>query len=116
MQPQNISLTQSVPPVPQPLGSYLMEAGLITSAQVAVALNDQKLMNGMRFGEVLVTRGWIQQQTLDFVIKRVIEPERKAAQPVPQTVRTPILKSLAQTPERQPMRAFAEDAGVNWVG
>ncbi len=31
------------------LGGYLVEAGLLTPAQVDVALNDQKL-TGMRFG------------------------------------------------------------------
>jgi hypothetical protein len=39
------------------LGGYLVEAGLITPAQVDVALNDQKIMDGMRFGEVLSARG-----------------------------------------------------------
>jgi hypothetical protein len=116
MQTQPCFPAQGVPPVLQPLGSYLIEAGLITSAQVAVALNDQKVMDGMRFGEVLVARGWIKQQTLDFVIKRVVEPERKVAQPAAQPVRTPVLKTLAKTPERRAMRALAEDEGVNWVG
>lgn len=56
-----------------------MEAGLITPAQVDVALNDQRVMEGMRFGEVLVARGWIKQQTLDFLMRKVIGPEQRAA-------------------------------------
>ncbi len=58
------------------LGGYLVEAGLLTTAQVDVALNDQKI-TGMRFGEILVVRGWVKQQTIDFIMKRVILPERQ---------------------------------------
>jgi len=61
------------------LGSYLLEAGLITPAQVHVALNDQKA-TGMRFGEVLVARGWLKEQTVEWVMKKVIVPERRAVQ------------------------------------
>ncbi|MGI0494475.1 hypothetical protein ACN4EG_22040 [Alkalinema pantanalense CENA528] len=63
----------------QRLGSYLVEAGLITPAQVDVALNDQRVMEDMRFGEVLVARGWIKQQTLDFLMRKVVGPEQRAA-------------------------------------
>ncbi len=61
------------------LGSYLIEAGLITAAQVAVVLNDQNFSQDMRFGEVLVARGWVKSETIEFVMKRVVEPERQAA-------------------------------------
>jgi len=61
------------------LGSYLLEAGLITPAQVHVALNDQKA-TGMRFGEVLVARGWLKEQTVEWVMQKVIVPERRAVQ------------------------------------
>ncbi len=58
------------------LGSYLLEAGLISPAQIEVVLNDQQTMQEMRFGEVLVARGWIKPETIDFVMKRVVEPDR----------------------------------------
>ncbi len=61
------------------LGSYLIEAGLITPAQVAVVLNDQSFSQDMKFGEVLVARGWVKSETIEFVMKRVVEPERQAA-------------------------------------
>lgn len=61
------------------LGSYLIEAGLLTPAQVDVALNDQKL-TGMRFGEVLVARGWVKQQTIEYLMQKVILPEQRALQ------------------------------------
>jgi hypothetical protein len=60
-----------------PLGSYLVEAGLITPAQVEVILNDQRIMENMRFGDVLVARGWIKQQTLEYLIRKIVEPERQ---------------------------------------
>jgi hypothetical protein len=60
------------------LGGYLIEAGLLTQAQVDVALNDQKL-TGMRFGEILATRGWVKQQTIEYLMEKVIVPEREGA-------------------------------------
>jgi hypothetical protein len=63
------------------LGSYLLEAGLISPAQIEVVLNDQQTMQEMRFGEVLVARGWIKPETIDFVMKRVVEPDR-ASRPI----------------------------------
>ena len=60
------------------LGSYLVEAGLITPAQVSVVLNDQQMETNMRFGEVLVARGWIKAETIEFIMTRVVEPERRA--------------------------------------
>lgn len=62
------------------LGGYLVEAGLITPAQVDVALNDQKIMDGMRFGEILNARGWVKQQTVEYFMKKIVEPERRAVE------------------------------------
>ena len=61
---------------PKRLGSYLLDAGLLNPDQVNVALNDQQA-TGMRFGEVLVVRGWLKEQTIEWVMKRVVEPERQ---------------------------------------
>ncbi len=75
-----MSYFSSHPPSQNPayrrLGSYLLEAGLINNAQIEVVLNDQQTMDEMRFGEVLVARGWIKPETIDFLMRRVIEPER----------------------------------------
>lgn len=60
------------------LGSYLVDAGLINRAQIEVALNDQKV-TGMKFGEILVTRGWIKQQTVEYIMEKVVLPERHQA-------------------------------------
>lgn len=59
------------------LGGYLVEAGLLTPAQVDVALNDQK-STGMRFGEILAARGWVKQQTIEYFMQKVILPEQQA--------------------------------------
>lgn len=59
------------------LGGYLVEAGLLTPAQVDVALNDQKL-TGMRFGEILAARGWVKQQTIEYLMQKVVLPEQQA--------------------------------------
>lgn len=61
------------------LGGYLVEAGLLTPAQVTVALNDQRL-TGMRFGEVLATRGWVKQQTIEYFMQKVVLPEREGSE------------------------------------
>jgi hypothetical protein len=57
------------------LGDYLVEAGLLTDSQIEVALADQ-LTTGLRFGEVLVRRGWIKEETIEYLMQKVIVPER----------------------------------------
>ncbi len=47
------------------LGSTLLEAGLITPAQLEVALKNQGDFNYM-IGEVIALHGWLDQQTIDF--------------------------------------------------
>ena len=59
------------------LGAYLIEAGLLTPAQLQVALNDQT-MSDMRFGEILAARGWVKQQTIEYLMEKIVLPERKA--------------------------------------
>jgi hypothetical protein len=117
----------------RPLGSYLIEAGLLTDAQVHVALNDQNMMDHMRFGEVLVARGWIKQQTLDYLISKIIEPEQELARrdslytalltqkPLPSKPLTAAVQPAAAPIEnlnaRKPLSSIPEDdSGVNWVG
>ena len=61
----------------KPLGAYLVEAGLITPNQVEIALNEQKV-NRRRLGEILVLRGWVKQQTIEYLMENVVLPERRA--------------------------------------
>ncbi|NJK29286.1 MAG: hypothetical protein HC851_01795 [Acaryochloris sp. RU_4_1] len=60
------------------IGDYLLDAGLLSSAQVDVVLSDQEL-TGMRFGEILVSRGWLKSQTIEFLFQNVILPQRTLA-------------------------------------
>ncbi|PZD71894.1 hypothetical protein C1752_04318 [Acaryochloris thomasi RCC1774] len=60
------------------IGSYLVEAALLTTAQTEVVLCDQQA-TGMRFGEILVKRGWLKEETIEFLMKNVILPQRAAA-------------------------------------
>lgn len=59
------------------LGSYLIEAGLITSNQLDEALREQKNNTHMRLGEILVKRGWIEQKTINYFIEKIIAPTRQ---------------------------------------
>jgi hypothetical protein len=68
---------QTVPRLTQPkrLGSYLVDAGLLTPDQITVVLNDQQA-TGMRFGEIVAARGWLKEQTIEWIVEKVVEVER----------------------------------------
>jgi hypothetical protein len=57
------------------LGAYLVDAGLLTADQINVILNDQQ-STGMRFGEIVTARGWVKEQTIEWIVQKVVEPER----------------------------------------
>lgn len=60
------------------IGSYLVDAGLLSLAQVEVVLSDQDSTE-MRFGEILVSRGWLNFQTVEFLFHNVILPQQALA-------------------------------------
>lgn len=117
------------------LGSYLVEAGLLSRAQIDVALNDQQA-TGMKFGEILAARGWVKQQTVDYLMKKVVEPERQALKPRPRQElksspnhepakpSTPATASQSEgttrppkrPPIRKPLPSVSPDQDVTWVG
>ena len=68
-------------PLSKRLGSYLLEAGLLTESQIDVALNDQEA-TGMRFGDIVVERGWVKRKTLEYLASKVIELEREIGEPL----------------------------------
>lgn len=51
----------------RPLGSLLLERGLITPSQLEQALADQQ-ETGWRLGEILVSRGWLSLAALHRVL------------------------------------------------
>jgi hypothetical protein len=61
----------------RPIGDYLVDAGLLSPAQVEVVLNDQA-NTSLRFGEILVKRGWVKEKTIEYLYQKIIEPERRA--------------------------------------
>ncbi len=65
------------------LGNYLVEAELVTPAQIEVALADQR-STGARLGDILVARGWLRKATIEFIMERVVIPDRRRrGQPEP---------------------------------
>lgn len=77
------------------IGGYLIEAGLLSPAQVEVVLSDQEL-TGMRFGEILVSRGWLKSKTIEFLFQNVILPHRTLAKKAVETARKDAVDHLRQ--------------------
>ena len=99
----NSSLYQGSPgglSTPKRIGSYLTEAGLLTADQIQVILNDQRA-TGMRFGDIAVARGWLKEQTIEWIMAKVVEPERKAIQTV-------LSQKAKQQAKQQSSRATAQ--------
>ena len=65
----------------KPLGEILIEAGLISIAQIEVALKEQQA-SGMRIGEILVSHGWIDRETVDFFAERWLELLKQEKKPL----------------------------------
>jgi hypothetical protein len=51
----------------KPLGEVLQQADLILTAQVEFALQQQKETKTERLQTILASRGWLKQQTADFL-------------------------------------------------
>jgi hypothetical protein len=53
----------------KPIGELLQEAGLISRAQLQVALHEQTEYCTLRLGEICALHGWVKQQTADFFVE-----------------------------------------------
>lgn len=63
----------------QPLGEILIEAGLVTLAQIEFALQEQ-LESNLKIGKILAKHNWIKQKTADFFVEKwnkLLEAENK---------------------------------------
>jgi hypothetical protein len=89
------------------IGDYLIEAGLLTQSQIDVALNDQQ-MTQMKFGEILAARGWVKQQTVDFVMEKVVIPERRVIEQRERARRMQAAAQAAATVQAAPKQAEAQ--------
>ena len=86
------------------LGAYLVDAGLLTADQINVILNDQQA-TGMRFGEIVTARGWVKEQTIEWIVEKVVEPERhQPVVPAPVTQAPVRSSSQAATSTAQAFR------------
>ncbi|MEL6161091.1 MAG: NAD(P)-binding domain-containing protein [Cyanobacteria bacterium J06623_5] len=63
------------------LGEYLTEAGLVNEVQIRYALSEQ-LKENRRLGEIVVSNGWVSQQTVDFFVQQLC-PAPSVVQRVP---------------------------------
>lgn len=72
---------ESYNPNAKQIGSYLIDAGLLDQSQVNLALSDQK-STGMRFGDIIVSRGWVKKQTLEYILGKVVVLERALGRPL----------------------------------
>ncbi|MGF1479363.1 MAG: hypothetical protein ACFB4I_07710 [Cyanophyceae cyanobacterium] len=54
----------------EPLGEVLQQAGLVSAAQIDVALRDQLQYRDLNLGEILSLRGWLKQKTADFFVEQ----------------------------------------------
>ncbi|WP_052049720.1 hypothetical protein [Leptolyngbya sp. KIOST-1] len=50
----------------RPLGELLQRAGLLSSAQLQVVLQDQQWQPDLRIGDILELRGWVKRDAIDF--------------------------------------------------
>jgi hypothetical protein len=60
------------------LGDYLLEAALVNTEQLEAAINEQKLTAApIPLGQILAHRGWVNQQTVEYFMEKVVIPERE---------------------------------------
>jgi hypothetical protein len=90
------NLEQSLGNDIKPVGAYLIEAGLLTTAQVQVILTDQS-SSDMKFGEIAVLRGWVKQQTVEYLMDKIVIPERRQQTLPPRATMAGAAGSMAGT-------------------
>lgn len=74
----------AAPPIPantnlKPLGCYLLEANLVTHAQLEEVLHEQQSVQ-KPIGNLLAEKGWIHQNTVEYMMKNIIQPQREYQQ------------------------------------
>jgi hypothetical protein len=62
------------------LGDYLLEAALVNAEQLQAAIEEQKLTAAPTpIGQILAHNGWVNQQTVEYLMEKVVIPERELA-------------------------------------
>ena len=96
----------------KPLGLVLQKAGLVSPEQVKIALKDRVSLPNHKIGEIMATRGWINQQTADFFAEQWPQLlARKQQQPLGQ-----YLKAAGLIDQSQIMAILQEqtDSGLRF--
>ncbi|MGF1604273.1 MAG: hypothetical protein ACFCU8_20115 [Thermosynechococcaceae cyanobacterium] len=109
-------LTTQVEPEQHRLGFYLKEASLLSNEQI-LTIVEQQLQSHYKFGELAVQSGWLQQQTLDFLLMHLFPSvESSPLSEASPLLKTPSIviphfesKSTVLQLEQNP------DAWVSWV-
>ncbi|ACA99579.1 MULTISPECIES: hypothetical protein [Cyanophyceae] len=106
------------------LGDYLLEADLLTTEQLALILDEQRL-NHMLFGSLAVLKGYIPQKTLNFFLRRILNQhvgDRRfwqtthhpktslAQQPNAKATQPPLSKETLNTAKE------TDPTEINWIG
>jgi hypothetical protein len=60
----------------KPIGTYLLESGLINSSQLKDALTKQK-SSALPLGQIISSQGWVKQKTIEYLVTKVIASERQ---------------------------------------
>jgi hypothetical protein len=62
----------------KPLGTYLIEAGLLTYDKLNMALKEQQVTS-QHLGDIISSHGWVQSETIEYLMEKIVKPEREAA-------------------------------------
>ena len=70
---------RSTQPSTKPIGELLIEAGLLSSSQVELALQEQEANPQFLFGEIVALKGWLKHNTINFFVRdwQIIISQRK---------------------------------------
>lgn len=81
----------------QPIGLILQQAGLLAQTQVDWVLQYQLHQPQKRFGDIVVSQGWLQEETIDFFVKQLPKLAKKSIKlPIGQYLKAAKLLNEAQ--------------------
>ncbi|ANV84385.1 hypothetical protein AWQ21_08315 [Picosynechococcus sp. PCC 7003] len=108
------------------LGDYLLEADLLTTEQLALILEEQKL-NHLLFGSLAVLKGYIPQKTLNFFLRNILNKNvgdrqfwQTTHHPKTSLIEKPNAKATQSALPKDTLNAAkstgAEPTEINWIG
>jgi hypothetical protein len=93
-----------------PLGYYLNEAGLLSESEIAKILEEQPRL-WLKFGAIAVLQGFIPQDTLDFFLNSLYNPEIKRSVFIGKRTQN----NLSQETTTQP-KPVIDYEDIPWIG